>query len=133
MTTYAATFRAEHAWAAEDIEADGPEQALQQARMLADDDPIGLDWCPYDGGVPSVEEIEIEDSDGEIGAIWQSDDLSLRVAASDLLAALETQIEAAQAVVDCWVKGDLAGAVRMLDASIPAARAAIAAAKPPAG
>jgi hypothetical protein len=39
---------------------------------------------------------------------------------------LEAQTEAAQAVIDAWVKGDLAGAVRMLDGSIPAARALIA-------
>ena len=133
MTTYTARFHSEHAWATEDIEAETPEQALQQARARADDDPVALDWWHYDGSPVSVHEIEIEDSNGESETAWQSDELSLRVAASDLLAALETQTEAAQAVVDCWVKGDLAGAVRMLDASIPAARAAIAAAKPPAG
>jgi hypothetical protein len=33
-------------------------------------------------------------------------------------------------VIDSWTRGDLAGAVRVLDASIAAARTAIAAAKP---
>lgn len=56
-------------------------------------------------------------------------DLRLRRAARDLLEALETQTEAAQAVIDAWSEGDLAGAVRMLDASLADAQAAIAKAK----
>jgi hypothetical protein len=46
-----------------------------------------------------------------------------------LLDALEGQTEAAQAVIDHWAEGDLAAAVRGLDASIDGARAAIAKAK----
>jgi hypothetical protein len=47
-------------------------------------------------------------------------------AGPELLEALEAQTEAAQAVIDSWAQGDLAGAVRMLDGFIPAARDAIA-------
>jgi hypothetical protein len=50
----------------------------------------------------------------------------------ELLEVLDAQTDAAQAVIDAWERGDLAAAVRMLDASIPAARAAIARATPPA-
>jgi len=52
--------------------------------------------------------------------------LVLRLAASDLLTALRDQTKAAQAVIDNWSQGDLAAAVRALDACIAAARAAIA-------
>jgi hypothetical protein len=47
----------------------------------------------------------------------------------ELLEVLEAQTDAAQAVVDAWEKGDLAGAVNTLEGFIPAARAAIAEAK----
>jgi hypothetical protein len=53
----------------------------------------------------------------------------LRLAAPDLLKALADQTDAAQAVIDNWSKGDLAGAVRALDASIETARTALAKAK----
>lgn len=44
----------------------------------------------------------------------------------ELHEALQNQTDAAQAVIDAWEKGDLAAAVRVLDTTIPAARAAIA-------
>ena len=56
----------------------------------------------------------------------QNADAALMAAAPNLIDALQGQTEAAEAVIDAWVKGDLAGAVRMLDASIPTARLAIA-------
>jgi hypothetical protein len=54
---------------------------------------------------------------------------TLRFAVPDLLEVLEAQTDAAQAVIDAWENGDLAGAVRTLDGSILSARAAIAKAK----
>ena len=90
-----------------------------------------LDFQSYDT-TNGVEHIEIWAADRRTLAEWHSDDLRLRLAAPDLLEALEAQTAAAQAVIDAWARGDLAGAVRMLDGSIPAARAAIAKAKPPA-
>lgn len=53
----------------------------------------------------------------------------LIAAAPDLLVVLEAQTGAAKAVIDSWESGDLAGAVRGLDACIEASRAAIAEAK----
>ena len=53
----------------------------------------------------------------------------MRLAARDLYEALDAQTEAARAVVKNWARGDLAAAVRELDASIEPARAAIAKAK----
>jgi hypothetical protein len=130
MTTYTATFRTADTWATEDIEAETPELALQRARELADNDINALDWSTYDPASVPLDEIEIDGPD-EAGAVWQSEDLALRLAAPDVLDALEAQTDAAQAVIDAWAKGDLAGAVRMLDGSIPAARGAIAKAKSP--
>jgi hypothetical protein len=130
MTIYTATFRTADTWATEEIDAATPEQALQQARALIDTDADALDWCTYDPGSVPLDEIEIEGPDGA-GAVWQSEDLALRLAASDVLDVLETQTDAAQAVIDAWDKGDLAGAIRMLAGSIATARASIAKAKPP--
>lgn len=53
----------------------------------------------------------------------------LMTAAPELLEAIEDLAHAARAVIDRWEQGDLAGAVRALDASIQPARAAIAKAK----
>jgi len=53
----------------------------------------------------------------------------LLAASWDLLDALETLTDAAQSVIDAWETGDLAGAVRTLDASIEGARAGIDKAK----
>jgi hypothetical protein len=50
-------------------------------------------------------------------------------AGPELLEALVDQTEAAQAVIDAWAEGDLAAAVRWLDASTATARAAVAKAK----
>jgi hypothetical protein len=131
MTIYTATFRTADTWATEEIDAETPEQALRQARALADNDIDALDWCTYDPASVPLDEIEIAGPDSA-GAVWQSEDLALRLAASDVLGALEAQTDAAQGVFDAWAKGDLAGAVRMLAGSMPAARAAIAKARPPA-
>jgi hypothetical protein len=61
-----------------------------------------------------VNEIEISSRDGEQLAVWRDPDLSQRLAADDLLAALEAQTDAAQAVIDAWEQGDLATAVNGL-------------------
>ncbi len=53
----------------------------------------------------------------------------MRLAAPELLSALEGQTDAAQAVIDNWEKGDFAAAVRTLDGWIATARGAIAEAK----
>ena len=104
---------------------------MQRARRIDSEETEALNFQSYDGGGAGVEHIEIQSADGSTVAEWRSEDLLVRLAASDLLEALESQTYAAQAVIDNWSKGDLAAAVRGLDESIGAARAAIAKAKPP--
>lgn len=128
MTTYIITFSTERHWAQTRLTAETPEQALAEARRFAEDDGFReLDYQNYDED-PFVEQIEVHAS-GDAVAEWRHPRLLVRLAAHDLLNALEAQTTEAQAVIDAWEQGDLAGAVRMLDASIPAARAAIAKAK----
>jgi hypothetical protein len=128
MTIYTAYFRTDGDYADREFEADTPEHALALARAFYDECPEGLMFQDYDGGQP-VNEIEIVDPDSDALAVWRDDDLHRRLAAGDLLEALETQTDAAQAVIDAWESGDLADAVRRLDGSIEDARAAIAKAK----
>jgi len=128
MPTYTATFHASHVFASEDIKARTPRQALKRAHALYGDDGSGLDWWPYDPSYKPLDQIEIESPTGEEKG-WQSEDVALRLAAQELLDALEAQTGAAQAVIDAWDMGDLAGAVHALEGFIPAARTAIAAAK----
>jgi hypothetical protein len=128
MTKYTVTFSTAHAWAMTDIKARTAKQALKEAYALYDEDPVALDWYPYDPDYRQLEEIEIESPKGQEKG-WQSEDLTLRLAAQDLLDALEPQTDAAQAVIDAWETGDLTGAVHTLKGFIPAAQAAIATAK----
>jgi hypothetical protein len=128
MPTYIAYFRTDTDWAETTITARTPQQALTRARAFYQEHEDELLFQDY-GEARPVNEIEIA-SDGRDGlAFWRDDDLLRRLAARDLLEALEDQTDAAQAVIDTWEKGDLAGAVRTLAALIPSARAAIAAAK----
>lgn len=128
MTTYTAIFRTADTWATAEIEARTPERAMQKARALAEKELDTLDWCTYDPNSVPLEEIEISGPRG-IGPVWQSADLALRLAAGDLLEALDEQTEATQAVIDAWEMGDLAGAVRTLNAMTDGARVTIAKAK----
>jgi hypothetical protein len=73
-----------------------------------------------------VEHIEIRSSDGHTVAEWKHADLLLRLAAPDLVQALESQTDAAQAVIENWASGDLAAAVNALERLIDPARAVIA-------
>jgi hypothetical protein len=87
MTTYTVYFRTDAQFASDDIEADTPEQALALARELS---PRELWFDPYDSIMP-VNKIVVSDPDGEEVADWLDDDLHLRLAAYDMLAALEAQ------------------------------------------
>jgi hypothetical protein len=129
VTTYTAYFRTDADWASKTIKAKTPKQALAKARAFYDRHDGELLFQEYDGG-SSINEIEIAGPEGSELAVWQDDDLRLRLAWRDLLDALEAQNEAAQTVIDSWSEGDLAGAVRALDAWIGPARKAIAEAKP---
>jgi hypothetical protein len=120
MKTYTAYFFTDANYASYDLAAETPEQALAAARALDEADDGSLYFTTYDDA-PPVNQIEILDEDGEV-AEWLDDDLRLRLAAGDLLAALEL-------CVDCL--GDLA----RLDDGTPSisalnqSRAAIAKAK----
>jgi hypothetical protein len=131
MLTYTAHFFTGADWAETTIKAASPKQALQRARKTESDETETLSFQSYDT-TNGVERIEIWAADRRTVAEWESDDLRLRLAAIDLLDALEAQTDAAQAVIDAWAGGDLAAAVRTLDGSIPAARAAIVKARQPA-
>lgn len=130
MTIYTAKFRTDADYATKRFDAETPAQALTQARAYYDEHDEELLFQEYDGA-SAVSEIAITDPAGKEVAVWRDNERRLRLAADDMLDALEAQTDAAQAVVDAWERGDLAGAVRSLDASIAEARAAIAKAKPP--
>jgi hypothetical protein len=130
MTIYTAQFRTDAAYAEHEFKARTAKQALAMARKFYAKHADKLLFEGYDGGGDvSVNEIEISGPGGSELAIWQDDDMRLRLAASDVLDALEAQTDAAQAVIDAWASRDLAGAVCVLDGSIPAARDAIAKAR----
>lgn len=93
MTTYQVDFRSDAALASHAFEADTPQQALSQAQSLYADQPWKLWFEAYDGKTP-VNEITVNDSDGNEVAVWLDDELRLRLAASDLLAALEQAVTA---------------------------------------
>ena len=124
MPKYIATFRTDADYAERVFAAKTPEAALVSARRFHEDQPEDLIFEEYTHGMP-VNEIEISSREGEQLAIWRDPDRCQRLAADELFAALETQTEAAQAVIDAWEQGDLAAAVNGLDHTIGAARDAI--------
>jgi hypothetical protein len=128
MTTFTAYFRTDADFATREFKASTAKQALRIARKFLDTKAEDLMFEEYDGGMP-VNEVAIKDRHGDDVATWYDADLRLRLAASDLLEALESQTAAARSVIENWAKGDLAAAVRALDACIPTARTAIATAK----
>ena len=113
MKTYTVNFASDAEFASRDIDADTPDQALTLARKLYEDDPSALWFEPYDG--MDVNEILVCDANGNKVAVWYDDNMRLRNAARDLL-------DAAELVVARWERGDLAAAVRDLDAAIAKAK-----------
>src|SRR4029077_860045 len=99
-----------------------PHNALKKARAFYDERTEELIFKSYDDGQPVIE-IALRDVDGNQVALWQDDDLRLRLAAGDMLEALEL-------CVDC-----LADLARLDDgtpsiSALNQARAAIERAKP---
>jgi hypothetical protein len=88
MNTYTAHFRTDAEYAVYDFDAATPDQALKEARALYERDPDALAFEPYDGGMP-LDEIEISSPEGDALAVWHSDDMRLRLAARDMLTALQ--------------------------------------------
>ena len=105
MNTFQVYLRSDIARTRKDIQAATPNQAVELARRLVDptllDEHYEVCDCP-------VNEIEVLDEHG-------NHDLRLRLAAQDLL-------DAAELVVARWSQGDLADAVRQLDAAIAKAK-----------
>jgi hypothetical protein len=124
-TTYRAEFFTAADYAFRNFAAETPEQALQLARQFFEDNLIELDFRSYDDNA-GLDQIQIWDNERGTLATWESDDYRLPKAARELLAALQVQTQAAKSVIASWDKGDLAAAVRALDASIATASAAIA-------
>jgi hypothetical protein len=93
MTTYTAHYRTQAEHASQDFEADSPEQALQLALDLLKSAPEELHFESYDMFMP-LDEIEIFGPAGDELAVWQDDDMRLRLAARRLLEALEAAREA---------------------------------------
>ncbi len=96
MTIYEATFRTDGEYATHEFEADTPELALALARRLNDDPPSELVFEQYDN--TPVNEIEITGPYGSQVALWRGEELSLQLAARDLLEALEQAVAALNTV-----------------------------------
>jgi hypothetical protein len=92
MPTYSAQFRTDADFAERTFEADTPEQSLTLAQVFYDEHSEDLMFESYDSGMP-VNEIEIADDEGTRLAVWQDENMRLRLAARDLLTALEIALE----------------------------------------
>ena len=96
MNTYTAYFYTDAEYASTEIEASTPQEALQKAQVRNDlENCDGLIFDHYDEGQP-VNHIEILDADRNELAHWRDADLRLRMAAPELLAALEAVIDYAE-------------------------------------
>jgi hypothetical protein len=92
-----------------------PERAIELARKFAENRSDELDFQSFEPCDCPINEIEILDEHGNELAAWHDDEMRLWLAARDLL-------EAAETVVARWECGDLAEAVRALDAAIARAK-----------
>jgi hypothetical protein len=97
MKTYTAYFHTDAEYAIRNFKADTPAQALALARKFYDNNPSELTFVSYDDNMP-VNEISIDPDEGDAGAVWRDEDLSLSLAARDLLAALEQAVAALNSV-----------------------------------
>jgi hypothetical protein len=83
-----------------------PEQALELARKTFSEDSGKLGFSPADCGYLHLQEIRIVNQDGEELLHWMTDEYRLQVSAHQLLKALESQVEAANGIVDAWDEMD---------------------------
>jgi len=116
-TRYMATFNTPVGIATELFHATSPEEALQKARKYADDPQLTeVDIEPLeDGSGYCVQQITITDDKGQQHAFWQTDEYRLKLAAPNLLQALEKQIAITRAIIDAWNNTDkVHGAVQDL-------------------
>ena len=94
MPIYTAYYRSDQDWTSRDFEASTPAEALALARNFYDERSLELDNFRSHDEVASVNVISIESSACIELALWLDDDLRLRRAAPDLLAALEQAVTA---------------------------------------
>ena len=92
MPTYTAYFRTDADFAAHDFMAATPKRALHMARKFLETSAEDLMFEDYGSGMP-VNEVAISDEANSEVAVWYDDDLRLRLAASNLLAALELCVD----------------------------------------
>ena len=92
MKTYTAEFRTDVDFATRVFRARCPRDALTKARAFAESQIDALSFEPYSGAHP-ITEIAISDAAGAAAALWQDEDLRLRLAAGDLFDALELCVE----------------------------------------
>ena len=103
MTTYNVKFETDTHSAGDKIEAVTPEEALEQACAWLETAPETLSWERFEIG--AVNFIEITEDEGKGFALWRSEELTLRLAAPDLLAALEQALEALNTAPRFRVRG----------------------------
>jgi hypothetical protein len=115
MSSYRVYLRTDIQWTMRTFTACSPQEAIKAARRYADEHFSEMDFEGYEECDCPVNEIEVLDEQGNELAVWHDEDLRLRLAADDLL-------EAAEKVVARWERGDLAEAVRELDAAIVKAK-----------
>ena len=117
MPTYTADFRTDADYATRRFKARSPQDALKKARAFYDGRTEELMFQSYDGGNPVVE-ISVHDEHGHEVALWQDDDLRIRLAAHDLLDAGELALRELRGF---YSDGD-SEAVRVLVAAITRAK-----------
>jgi hypothetical protein len=115
MTSYRVYLRSDIQWAMRTFKARSPQHAVKLARQFAEEHFDELDFEDYEPIDNPIDEIEVHDQDGNELAAWYDEDLRIRLAARDLL-------EAAEKVIARWERGDLAEAVRELDAAVAKAK-----------
>ena len=88
MKTYTAEFRSDVDFATRIFRARSPQDVLKKARAFVASQLDELSFEHYSGAHP-VNEIAVSDAAGDEAALWQDEDLRLRLAADDLFDALE--------------------------------------------
>ena len=92
MPSYAAEFRTDVDFATRVFRARSPQDALKKARAFAEKQVDELSFEHYSGAHP-INEIAFSDAAGDEAALWQDEDLRLRLAAGDLFDALQLCVD----------------------------------------
>jgi hypothetical protein len=79
-------------FATREFQARSPQDALKKARAFAENQIDELSFEHYSGAHP-INEIAVSGAAGDEAALWQDEDLRLRLAAGDLFEALESCVD----------------------------------------